>query len=177
MLVPYLSFIIKYANMYSLPPYIVAAVIEVESNWNPLAVSSAGAVGLMQVIPGLREGDGTKRPSKDELFNPETNIKWGCKILGGLFERYKSLDKALAGYYGGVRNGVITDQGWRYVELVHQAAKNYYFIAPCTDAFKEYAPESGCWEEAAINLKGIATDLLDKVRAIRDYVNRTLEGL
>lgn len=170
-MVQYADLIMKYAMMFGLPAYIVAAIIEVESGWNPKAISNAGAIGLMQIMPNLVEADGTARPTAEELVDPETNIYWGCRILGNLFSKFNSLDKALAGYYGGIKNDQITDSGWKYIAKVHNTARNYYHLAPCTPAFSEYARLTGCWEECAINLKGIATDALETGRKIKQFVN------
>jgi len=66
------------ANRVGLPPEIVLAVIDIESAFDPYAVSNAGAQGLMQVMPFWLEEIG--RPG-DRLVDIKTNLRMGCTIL------------------------------------------------------------------------------------------------
>jgi soluble lytic murein transglycosylase-like protein len=80
------------------PPELVLAVIEVESNFDRWAVSSAGAQGLMQVMPFWLEELG--RPH-DSLQQPQTNLRLGCTILRYYLDRERGdLKRALARYNG-----------------------------------------------------------------------------
>jgi soluble lytic murein transglycosylase-like protein len=99
--------ITKYAHKNYLPPDLVAAVIWLESGGNPVAYSRSGAVGLMQVMP--RDGIAasfmcvngpcfTNRPSIAELNDPEFNIKYGTKMLAGLFNKHGNYRDALKAY-------------------------------------------------------------------------------
>jgi len=172
LMIPYVNLIIKYSSSFQLPSPIVAGIIEVESSWNPIAISSAGAVGLMQVIPDLDD-----RPSAEELKDPETNIFWGCKILSTLYERYDSLDMALAAYNGAYQGGRIIPAGWEYIRKVHLASKKYYYLSPCQEDFLEYAPHSGTWREAAIVLKGISSTALERGREVVRLANNAKKEL
>jgi soluble lytic murein transglycosylase-like protein len=71
----------KEATRADLPPELVLAVIDVESNFDRFAISRANALGLMQVMPfwvsELEIGDG----DKNQLFDIETNVLLGCRIL------------------------------------------------------------------------------------------------
>jgi soluble lytic murein transglycosylase-like protein len=83
-----------------LPPGLVMAVIMVESRFDRWAVSSAGAVGLMQVMPFWPEQLGMKRY---ELTRVAPNIKMGCAILRFyLAKERNSVTRALARYNGSV---------------------------------------------------------------------------
>lgn len=83
-----------------LPPGLVMAVIHVESRFDRWAVSSAGAVGLMQVMPFWPEQLGMKR---HELTRIPQNIKMGCAILRFYLKKEKnSVTRALARYNGSV---------------------------------------------------------------------------
>jgi soluble lytic murein transglycosylase-like protein len=86
------------ATRAALPPELVLAVIEVESNFDTWAISSAGAQGLMQVMPFWLEDLG--RPD-DSLFRPETNLRLGCTILRYYLTLERGdLKRALARYNG-----------------------------------------------------------------------------
>ena len=73
--------IVSEAAANNLEPELVAAVIQIESSWYPKAESSAGACGLMQVIPKWNPRPDGSLYTCDELKDPETNIKVGTKAL------------------------------------------------------------------------------------------------
>lgn len=86
------------ASRVDLPPELVLAVIEVESNFDRWAISVAGAQGLMQVMPFWLEELG--RP-QDSLHHIETNLRFGCTILRYYLDMEKGdLKRALARYNG-----------------------------------------------------------------------------
>lgn len=86
------------AARVNVPPELVLAVIEVESNFDRWAVSSAGAQGLMQVMPFWLEELG--RPD-DSLQQPHINLRLGCTILRHYLDRERGdLRRALARYNG-----------------------------------------------------------------------------
>lgn len=66
------------ARRANLEPELVLSVIQVESNFNPFAISSAGALGLMQIMPFWLKEIG--KPG-DNLFHMQTNLRYGCTIL------------------------------------------------------------------------------------------------
>jgi soluble lytic murein transglycosylase-like protein len=83
-----------------LPPGLVLAVMDIESRFNRWAVSSAGAVGLMQVMPFWPAELGMKR---HQLTQVEANMRMGCAILRFYMKREKNdVRKALARYNGSV---------------------------------------------------------------------------
>jgi len=88
------------AKRAKLPPEMVLAVIEVESNFNRWAISRVGAQGLMQVMPfWLKEigHDG------DSLFSIKTNLRFGCTILSFYLHKEKGdWTRALARYNGSI---------------------------------------------------------------------------
>lgn len=88
------------ASGFGLPPELVLALIQTESNFDRYAISSAGARGLMQVMPFWREEIG--RPD-DNLFEIRTNIRYGCAILKQYLKREGGdYQKALARYNGSI---------------------------------------------------------------------------
>ena len=88
----------KYAAKYKVSPSLVYAVIRTESNFNPFAVSSAPAYGMMQLVPssGGREAYRAAKgkdemPTRDYLFVAENNIELGSAYLGVLFDKQLDL--------------------------------------------------------------------------------------
>ncbi|MFN4290287.1 MAG: lytic transglycosylase domain-containing protein [Permianibacter sp.] len=107
------------ATEFGLNPQLVLAVIDVESRFDRFAVSKAGARGLMQVMPFWREEIG--EPT-DNLFDVDTNLRYGCAILKIYLAREKErLAPALARYNGSY------GQGW-YPSLVMNAFYNHWFV-------------------------------------------------
>lgn len=85
-----------------LPPELVLAVIDVESDFDTWAISSAGAQGLMQVMPFWQDEIG--RP-EDNLFNMTTNIRYGITILKHYLDKEDgNISNALARYNGSKGN-------------------------------------------------------------------------
>jgi len=85
-------------NAAPLPPGLVLAVLDVESRFNRWAVSNAGAVGLMQVMPFWPEQLGMQRR---ELVSIEANIRMGCAILRHYLQTERNdVRRALARYNG-----------------------------------------------------------------------------
>jgi soluble lytic murein transglycosylase-like protein len=81
----------------SLPPQLIHSVIQVESNYDPYAVSPKGAQGLMQLIPST-----ARRFGVTDAFNPADNIQGGAKYLRYLLELYNGdYPLALAAYNAG----------------------------------------------------------------------------
>ncbi len=76
----YGSIVARYAASYGVPVSLAHAVIRIESNYRVDALGSAGEIGLMQIKPATARMMGYSGSSKD-LYNPETNIKFGIKYL------------------------------------------------------------------------------------------------
>jgi soluble lytic murein transglycosylase-like protein len=88
------------ASRAALEPELVLAVINVESNFDRFAISSAGAQGLMQIMPFWLDEIG--QPD-DNLMDIRTNIRFGCTILSHYLKREKgNMRRALARYNGSV---------------------------------------------------------------------------
>ena len=94
----------KYSGEYGVPEYIIYSVIKVESNFNEIAVSSAGAVGLMQLTPSTFEWLLTKTKetlSAETIYSPNVNIRYGTYYLRYLFVMFGDWDLVLAAYNAG----------------------------------------------------------------------------
>ena len=88
------------ASRAELPPELILAVIETESNFDHYAISVAGAIGLMQIMPFWLDEIG--RPN-DNLLHVDTNLRYGCTILRFYLDKEKGdLRRALARYNGSV---------------------------------------------------------------------------
>lgn len=87
----------RLARQYNIDPHLIQAIITVESNFNPRAVSRAGALGLMQLMPQT-----AVRYQVDNPFDPETNIAGGIRYLRDLFQLFPGdLRLVLAAYNAG----------------------------------------------------------------------------
>ena len=88
-----------YAAIYRVPPELIAAFIDVESGWNPHAVSYKGAMGLMQLMPATARRFGALEP-----FDIEQNIAAGTRYVTTLmWEFHGDLRLVAAAYYAGDR--------------------------------------------------------------------------
>lgn len=93
-----LRLIHREATRVSLPPDLVLSVIQIESAFNPYAVSRVGAQGMMQVMPFWKKEIGREQ---DNLIDMETNLRYGCTILKYYLDKEDGRwPEALARYNG-----------------------------------------------------------------------------
>ncbi|RPJ69581.1 MAG: lytic transglycosylase domain-containing protein [Acidobacteria bacterium] len=93
----YDELIVKYAGEQGIRTNLVRAVVQVESGYNPRAISPKGAMGLMQLMPKTAARLGVRRP-----FDPEENIRGGVLYLRQLLDRFDNNEElALAAYNAG----------------------------------------------------------------------------
>lgn len=100
-----------------IPEAVIAAQLELESSWNPRAVSPAGAQGLAQFMPGTWKTYGHGSP-----FDPDQAIKAYARYMKALLRQEKgSLRKALAAYNAGPGN---LSAGYGYADSILKSAKS-----------------------------------------------------
>lgn len=104
----YQSYVERYSKEYGVDKYFVYAVIRTESGFRPDAVSNVGARGLMQLMEDtfdwikFRMGD--EETVYYDMFKAEDNIKYGCWLLGYLYDEFGSVEVAAAAYHAGRGN-------------------------------------------------------------------------
>lgn len=133
----YTDIVAKEATANGLDPALVYSVIKAESNFDPDARSHAGAVGLMQMTPDTFEWVQTKLKSdaeytEQDLYTPEVNIRYGCKLLAMLLEKYDRKATALSAYNAGVgtvnawlKNPNISKDGAALDNIPYEETRNY----------------------------------------------------
>ena len=134
----YEQIVIGHARNYDLEPHLVAAVIYQESKFDADAVSSSGAVGLMQLLPataqGIADRTGGSGWHERDLLDPELNIRYGSWYLRHLLDKYEDEELALAAYNAGQANvdqwrgrgvGIQFAETRHYVERVQQLKEIY----------------------------------------------------
>lgn len=138
------------AEKHDLPPQLVHSVIRVESNYNPYAVSSKGAQGLMQLIPST-----ARRFGVSDAFNPLQNIEGGVRYLKYLLTLFNgNYPLALAAYnageaavarYGGVPPYPETQsyiyQVWKSLGQQRQNARKESAAQAAADQKKQVKPD------------------------------------
>ncbi len=123
----YESEIASAAREFGVEESIVRAIIHAESSYNPVALSRAGAMGLMQLMPAT-----ARRFGVSDAYNASQNIRGGVQYLAFLLKRYQgNLTLAAAGYNAGEgavdRNGGVPPyaETQRYVQRVAVLAERY----------------------------------------------------
>jgi len=103
---PYWSDLKKFSTTNGLDPYLVASLIRQESEFNPLAVSRANAVGLMQLLQKtgklVAHQEQLKHYNSTQLFTPTVNLQLGTRYFRGMVDKFGgSFEHALAAYNAG----------------------------------------------------------------------------
>lgn len=120
------------AERHAVDPDLVRAIVKVESNFNPDAVSRKGAMGLMQLIPGT-----ARRFGVSDIFNPEENVDGGVRYLKYLLGVYNgNLRLSLAAYNAGEKavdrhNGIPPyPETKQYVNKISSLYQSGYIVNP-----------------------------------------------
>lgn len=142
--VEYSALVEAAAERHGLDPLLVCAIIKCESGWDEDAVSSAGAVGLMQVMPTTAQSlvdmglvdEASYDP--DDLTDPAVNLEYGCAYLAYLESNLSSLDEIVAAYNAGL--GAVQEwisDGDTISEAIEYAETSIY-LARVTAAYEGY---------------------------------------
>lgn len=125
----------RYARQNKLDPMLVVAVVKVESDFHADAVSPMDARGLMQILPKTGVWIAEKLDEKysvDNLFDPETNIRYGTYYLRYLIDHFESEPLAIAAYNGGMGNvqewldkGVVTRESTSLENIPIEETREY----------------------------------------------------
>ena len=120
---PYDAYFEEAANTYNVPVALLLAMGQVESGFNPNVVSSAGAIGIMQLMPGTAASLGV-----DDPYDPRQNIMGGAKYVSQLIDQFQDFPNALelviAGYNAGPQAVVNAGyQGPAYKETQNHVQK------------------------------------------------------
>jgi soluble lytic murein transglycosylase len=93
--------IVRESHAAGLDPQLAAAVMAVESGFDPYAVSNVGAAGLMQLMPKTAFGLSKDQPVPvrgGHIFDVDRNVHLGCQYLASLIHQFSSVDRALVAY-------------------------------------------------------------------------------
>ena len=132
----YKELVEKYSNEYELDKSLVFAVIKCESNFDPNAVSSIGAKGLMQLTDETYEWVCSRYDEKDDdsnnLFYAEKNIEAGCRLLKLLEKDFTSLETRICAYHAGrnitlkwLENSDYSSDGKTLIEIPYSDTSSY----------------------------------------------------
>jgi hypothetical protein len=97
--------LVYYSAKYNVPADLSVSIAKAESRFNPSAMSSKGACGVMQVMWKIHHGMLNAKgiaTTKDHMFDPERGVEAGVLLLSGYIRAYGTVQKALNRYYGGI---------------------------------------------------------------------------
>ncbi len=198
----YASLIVATARRHGLAPSLVAGLIDVESGGQKDATSPDNGPGLGHAIGLMQVLQGNFGPGQDG-YDPATNLEVGCRILKAKLDAYGDrVESGLAAYFGAVdaagnptpATDATGTSGVQYVAEVKGAAARFEDLdrladgrvnapgsgiaggGPADSDFAQYAPTTGTWREACINLKGVADDALAAGRRIVADATATWHG-
>ena len=146
---PYQQTIVEYSERNQVDPFLIAAIIKNESNFDQQAVSEVGAIGLMQIMPvtgaWIAETMGMDNYQENYLYRTKTNIRMGCWYLGELQYEFQNNPALMIMAYNAGRGQTrhwMEEYGWdysfqdigaipfadtrEYVSKVLQDRSNYY---------------------------------------------------
>ena len=138
----------RYSAEFGVDKALVYSVIKVESDFDPDAVSDAGAIGLMQIIEDSFEWVRKKLHCDDlvfeDMYTPEYSIRFGCYMLDYLYDKYGSIELAAAAYHCGmttvdnwIAQGIIDPQDVDVSKI--EGSKTQYYVKKILRAYEKYS--------------------------------------
>lgn len=101
----YDKYVYKYADEFDVDPLVVFSIIRTESGFNEEATSNVGARGLMQIMEPTFDWIKLKLHDEgttyNDMYDAETNIKYGVFLISYLINEFQSVETALAAYHAG----------------------------------------------------------------------------
>lgn len=157
---PYTAYTAEAAQRFGIPRAWIDAVLDMESGGDVGAVSSAGAMGLMQVMPDTWAMLRVRHRLGDDPFDPRANILAGTAYLREMHDRYGDIAAMLAAYNAGpsrydeylVSGRILPSETRAYVALLAPALGG----APLPDAGTT-PPRPADWREAPLFVGGMTT--------------------
>ncbi len=152
----YTDIIAEASREFDVPQYIIYATIKVESDFDPYAESSAGAVGLMQMMPSTFEWLTSdehlaENLSRKKLEDPKTSIRYGTYYLSYLYRKFDyNWDTAFAAYNGGegnvaewLKNPEYSDLNGNLTKIPFKETRNYVKkINSAIETYQKLYPET-----------------------------------
>ena len=146
----YVEYVTRYAEQYDVPIQLVYAVIDTESGFRADATSSAGAIGLMQLMPTtfewLTEYQLKENLPARKISDPEINVRYGVFYLRWLYDRYGHWPEACAAYNAGHGNvdawladDTMTDQDGRLLIAHIPLNETRAYVKRVQNAYHIYA--------------------------------------
>ncbi len=145
----YTEIVEKESTDSGLDPALVYAVIKAESGFDPNAVSHAGAIGLMQLTPDTFDWIQSKSKNDpnliltEDIYSPSVNIRYGCKLLKLLLEKYSDQRTAISAYNAGIgtvngwlKDGTISKDGVSLDRIPYAETSKY--VDSVLDNYKKY---------------------------------------
>ena len=136
----YKNYVLAYSEEYELDKFLVYSIIKTESNFDAKAVSKSNALGLMQILPNTAKWIASElgeEYSKEKMFEPSVNIRFGCFYLKYLFDKFEKTDIVICAYNAGegsvlswIEDGELNREKIDYLETKNYLAKveNFYKI-------------------------------------------------
>ncbi len=146
--IKYREYVERYASEYGVDKYLIYAFIKTESGFDREAVSDTGARGLMQLMEvtfdwvkfRLDDGDDI---TYDDMFDPETNIRYGAYLVDYLVDKFGDTDTAAAAYFSGagevggwLENSEYSSDGVHLDKIPSRNAAHY--VNKINDAYSTY---------------------------------------
>lgn len=146
----YEEYVLKYSAEFETDPVLVFSVIKVESSFNPQATSGVGARGLMQLMEEaydwvkFRLDDDSD--SFDDMYDPETNIRYGTYYLSFLMERYdNSIELTAAAYHCGMgqvdswlSDGIVSAENFDVKDIPDENDQTAHYVNKINKAYEAY---------------------------------------